>query len=575
MAKLKRRSFMLLCGGAVALLSGCVDKSYDLDNFDNTAQVSVKNLTLPVELTNGIKFSSVVSDNKLVEEDKNGIYVLIQKGDFESDVIEINRIEATPDVETFESEPVDIDGVAGQAIGFDVEQYARFDFEFGFDLVDEYIRDITRAKVDFDIDFKVETDIPCIMTDLCFRMPSGMAGAVVGNHGAVEQTGSLVTFKRVSAPNGVFEFKYHVTEIDVRAAGGKFTYGANGEYGVFELKNSISLVSVNIEATQTDKGSLKASFNIGTILVNSIDGSVCYTMADIEESTNLDELPDLLKNPSTQLGLINPQLYISVTNPFAEYGAKASTNITLEQVRNSNTGFLPDSRHKVSTSQPVQIDDVYHQSFVLSASRPDEIYEPFAGAKWNNLEGLGNIVYGEGLPDYLRFIFTDPKLDSNNVHDFPIGKEVGRVYGEYAFYAPLDFVKTSQIVYTQDQSGWDMEDFMVTALEITTNVTSTIPVKVILSAYPLVKDEDGEVKVLENMPVSATEIPAGAKNLPVTIKLANGEVKGLDGIRYTVKLLAENGPGSIGPNQELELNDVRVTVSGYYDFKDEDDEENN
>ncbi len=571
MDKIKCYSLSGLCLAALAALTGCVDKSYDLDNYDNTARVLIKDLTLPVEFTGGVKFSDVVDieDNDLVKTDAQGNYVLIQSGDFESEAIRINEIEATPNVENFESQVVPIVGIAGQPIDFNVEQYARFDFEFSFDLVDGYIRDITRASVDFNINFKVETGIPCKLTNLSFRLPTGMTGAVVGNYDMAPANGNLITFNSVSVPNGVFTFSYHVTDIDIKEAGGRFIFAGNGDYGVFELKNSISLVSGKLEATQSGNGSLKASFNIGTIKVNTIDGSVKYTIDDIVEHTSLDELPELLKDPHTHLGLVNPQLYLHVNNPFAQYGAEASTKITLNQLRPDNSGFLPQSQKSVTTANPVTVTDDEVQEFVLSDVKPAELYSEFPTAKWTRLQGLGNIVYGEGLPTELEFIFTDPMLDSDHVKNFPIGREVGTVHGKYAFYAPLDFSAGSQVVYTQDQQGWDLSDIVVNKFEITTNVTSTIPVGVILSAYPIVLDDDGNAKVDYNVPISATEIEASAVNQPVVIKMNGTEVRNLDGMRYTVTLKTDQ-PGAIGPDKELQLNDVRVTVSGYYDFSDDD-----
>lgn len=574
MTKLVWRPLALVCGSAALLLSGCVDDSYDLDNIDDSVQLKVDNLTIPLEFSEGVKFSDVVdlTDNDLVEVDAQGNYVLLKTGDFESELIEINEINATPNLESFRSEPLPIAGIAGQLLPIpaEVADYACFNFEFDYDMVDAYIRDISEAEVDFDITLKVSLGIPCVFSDLSFRLPSGMTGKVSGNHGEVQESGSIVTFKRVDAPRGEFEFKYHVTELDVRGAGGVFTPKGNGEYGVFHLENSIALTGGKIQTTTTASGSIQASFTLGTIRVNSISGSVRYSIDDFSESATLEGLPDLLTDKQTRLGLVNPQLYLRVHNPFGEYGAEASTGITLSQERASQSDFLPESCKSVSTSTPIEVTSAETQMFLLAASKPEHIYEAYAGVVWNPkyaLPGMGNIIYGQGMPDRLQFAFSNPTLDSDAVSNFPIGRPVGRVYGDYAFYAPLDFSTGSQVVYTQEQSGWDLQDFVVNSVDITTDVTSEIPVDVQLSVVPLVIGEDGELTEDRDVVVTPVSIPAKASGKTVTLKVSGGNICHLDGMRYTVTLLANGQGGSFGPETSLDLKNLKVTVSGYYNSK--------
>lgn len=590
MAKLRKYSLMLLAGVAVGLFPGCVDNSYDLTDIDTTSRVEVKDLTLPIEFTGAVTFKDVVGDlqaeNDLVHVDADGNYVLIQGDWFESEEIKVNPIIAEANVSDFNSEELNFPAVANVPVdltALNVGEYAKFPFEFDFDLVDNYIRDITRATVVSSIDFVVQTGLDCKLTDLSFSIPKGMNGYIESKfNGNFDPKTGKITFKEVMVgADAPFVFKFHVTELDVKAAGGVFTYHGNGENGVFHLQNEISFNEGKLEALRSGDVHLVATFGLEPIDIKTISGSLAYKLDDITEYADIyDMLPELLRDPQTRLALIDPQLYVKVENPFAKYGCSASTNVTLSQIRTDAGEFLPESQRTVSTLSPVEIvapdnfkGDMLTETFVFSGTKtPTFIYDEFPGAKPVLMENLGNIIYGCGLPGSLEFVFTDPMIDSNKIHDFPIGQPIGRVTGRYCFYAPLDFARGSQVVYTQEQSGWGLDDMVVTKFEITTNVNSSVPVDVILSAHPIVKDESGNEVIDYNVKVSSTVIEANAKNKPVVIKMEGSEVKNLQGMKYTVMLKSEGNGGALGENIFLDMNQVRVTVSGYYDMIDKDND---
>lgn len=588
---------MLLAGVSLGVLPGCVDKSFDLDNFDDTARLDVKDLTLPLEFTGAVTFKDVVGDleaeNDLVHVDANGNYVLIQGDDFESDEIYINPIVAAPDVAAFKNEPpLEVPVVANVPVdltALNVGDHVIFPFNFDFDLVDNYIRDITFAKVESSIDFTVETGVNCTISDLSFAIPEGMNGYVESNFTShFDYATGTITFDKVQiSASAPFRFQFHVTELDVKRAGGKFTYGGNGEHGVFHLENRIKLVGGKLMATQSGKADLVASFSLQPIDIKTVSGSITYRLDDIDQAADIyDLLPEILRDPQTELALVDPQLYIEVENPFAKYGCSAHTNVTLKQSRDNANDYIlsgdgPKSVISVTTARPVNIDapadwtgETHTERFVFSnTDKPSFIYGEFSGAQPVKLPGLGYIIYGKGLPTSLDFIITDPVIDSNEVHDFPIGQSVGRVTGRYCFYAPLDFANGSQVVYTQEQTGWDITDLIITKFQIATTVTSSVPVDVILSAYPIVRDEKGNEVVDRSVKVTSTVIEANAKDKPVVIKMEGGEVRDLRGMQYTVTLKADGQGGSIGENIALDMEKVRVTVSGYYDFEDDDDDD--
>ena len=587
MTKLFYRPVAILCGGFALLLSGCIDDSYNLSEIDYTMRVEVKELTIPLRFEDGIKFSDLIDTDQIDVVDND--YVILREGTFGSEEIKIAAITGNPDVKE-STKLIPFYAVSGQSVKLPDElvKLSNFEFEFEFNQVDRYIRAITGGDVDFDITLSVNTGISCTYNDLSFVMPKGMAGHVStsGNYTATETVTDntmTVKFTNVRTANGEFKFTYHVDRLTLPSNAIEPDKGDIAEdgtrYGRFFIASEIALGSCSITADQTGQGQFEASLELGSFTVHTIDGSVKYNVDDFQEKTELGDLPDLLKDPNTHLSLANPQIYLQINNPFAVNNIKASTAVEIKQGRYNASDFINGIGMQATTKEPVTISAEPEQLFVLSDTEltGSEIYQPFAGAKWCQVSGLGDIVYGKGMPDYLDFRFYGITLDSDDVKNFPIGREVPGISGKYAFYAPLAFGDNAQVVYSEDQTGWDLKDMVVTALEITADVTSTVPVAVKLNAYPIVKDENGESKVIEDIEINSTEIGGLKENEPVTIKMdfkegKDGkkvtELKGLDGMRYTATLHPAN-KGAIGPDQELSLKNLRINISGYYDISDD------
>ncbi len=589
MTKLSYRPMAALCGGFALLLSGCVDDKYDFDNIDDTMRIEVKNLTIPLRFEDGITFSDLIDTDEIKTiSTVNNEYVILRKGDFKSGQIEIAAISGKPAIVST-SQPIPLPAIAGQTIELPTElvKYSKFDFEFEYTKVDRFIRAITGGDVAFDIELKVNTGLPCTYNDLSFIMPTGMFGYVSesGNMVATVTTSDAandyekyvtIRFKDVKTSDGKFEFTFHVDRLALPQNAVKPNEGETAEdgtkYGLFSIANTIALGSCSITADQTGQGEFDVALNLEKFKVRSINGSVKYNVDDFEQTTNLGDLPDLLKDPATNLSLANPQIYLKINNPFAVNNIKANTNIEIKQGRENVSDFIDGIGMQASTIEPIEIGAEAEQSFVLSDTEPTEFYEGFAGAKWCGVSGLGDIVYGKGMPDCLDFRFYDIILDSDDVKDFPIGTNVDGIDGEYVFYAPLAFGENAQVVYTQEQTGWDIEDMVITGLEITADVASTIPVAVRLNAYPIVKDKDGQSKVVEDIEIASNEIGGLKDNEKVTIKMefkGEKQLTNLDGMRYTATLKSADS-GAIGPDQEISLKNLRITISGYYDINGDD-----
>lgn len=560
-----------------SMLAGCVDDKYDFDNYDGTVQLEVKDLVLPLKLA-PVTFESVINigTQEGIGYDAQGNYVLLKTGRFETENdIEIKTLVASPAQKLFASEEIPVGGIAGMNAAINTESITKFDFEVTYDKVDRYIRGLYAADVNFGITLRVATDFDCTYNTLRFRLPEGMIGQVESSDKYTAE-GNIVEFHDITSKD--FSFKYNVSEIRLEP---KNLQTSDNGYGIFHVKNSIALTDVEVTANETGTGKIQASFEITDIEILTVSGKIMYDFKDFESETALQDLPEVLQDPNTRISLQNPQLYLRVKNPLAQYGdVTAAAGIDVEQIRTS--GWLPQSTHIASSAGELRItgteDD---QLFVLAPQKPENFYEDYAGVEWNPeyaVSGLGNIIYGEGLPDALKFTFSKPHVNESTVTKFPLGVKIGKISGDYAFYAPLAFTGDTQVVYTQDQNGWNVgvdEDLEISTLEISAHVDSKLPIDVEFAVNPLEIEEDGSVRpnydvyIEGNQPGEGVKVKSGESD--IVIKLV-GDIKHLEGIRYTVKLNGAEAK-ALNPNQSISFTDLRVKVSGKYLMRDKGDDD--
>lgn len=572
------RKYALAALAALSLpvLTGCVDDSYDLENIDETIRVEIKDLVVPLNLK-PVEFSSVIdlTDEECVEINDNGEYVLVKSGTF-TEAVNIKSISADPVISNslrISNIPV----VSGVSVPVPDEEYS---FSYS-DYADEYIVDIESGKVDFDMSFVINLKdamtgraLDCSVSDMKFSLPKGFYGYYETNGGTVAvQPGmaAVAEFPGETLPDasGNVVFTYHITDINTADAGISFVNSH------FNYSGTIGTLGGHItprESAGNQSGSLTLELRLGHLEVKSITGTVDYVFTDIErQHIELNDLPDVLRDPETRIGLRNPQVYIDLNNPMARYGFTGSTGVTISQVRPVGEQILTASL----TNRLNIASEPGRQKYML-APYPDKV-TPVAGyenASTLTLAGLDEILYGNGLPQGLNIDFATPKLNRRRVENLDLGVDVGELVGEYKFYAPLDFTSGSQVIYSEDQQGWDIggdEDFEISALSISAHLLSDLPVAIELSALPL--DADGNVIRHDGEDVTVTVDPAvipAHADTDITIML-NGSIRGLDGIRYTIRLAAGEDSSTLRPDMNLNLTNIRAKISGYYESEDSDD----
>ena len=106
-----------------------------------------------------------------------------------------------------------------------------------------------------------------------------------------------------------------------------------------------------------------------------------------------------------------------------------------------------------------------------------------------------------------------------------------------------------------------MDKITVQTLIVKAIATSTAPFALHVEAYPI--DVNGNK--INNVEIVGADLGANCKNQELVIRIT-GEVTHLDGIHIVAKgYTSDNMTKPISPDQSLTLNNLKATVSGYYD----------
>ncbi|MDE6291844.1 MAG: hypothetical protein K2M16_09950, partial [Muribaculaceae bacterium] len=295
--------------------------------------------------------------------------------------------------------------------------------------------------------------------------------------------------------------------------------------------------------------------SISAFDVASFSGLVEYRMNDVDVApVSLSGLPDFLNSPETEIRIADPVILVDIdNNPVGRYGLEGSGKMTLTSHFSGNE----------STEAVSDVFSITREGAKISFGAPSAGYEYVA------MNNLGNILTNSqvgGLPKSISVNIGDLVFYGQAV-DFPVGS-FGSAKGSYDLIAPLGFVSPSKIVYETTERDWsndDLENLHITTLNLTAKCTTDLPVSVHLSVVPVDKDGN-EIGVTEDS--SRFEVPAMSQNQPVTlsIKGINGPIQGIDGVRFRAVISQDSdNPLPIGPDQYINLSDLRVTVNGYFE----------
>ena len=575
-------SFGSLAGLAV-ILTGCVDNDYDLSNIDTTSEIKVNNLTLPVKM-DAITLNDIFDieeGSKIQTVTVNGqeFYAVTQHGDISSQSIDIPAFTTfSPTIAetnaTFELQLPDINTRAdlpSLEYRYNLKDFDPQPVSIKAEGIDEAVKDILMLEskpMTLKVTFR-ETELPSFI-DLYFEklelvILKGLQFTSLPSNYSYNPTSGVLTLTEIACPDKTATITLTATGIDFTKNDTKVQNGKFDFSGEVRLLSGVLKTVINLSQIETFTPSAKVNFNVKTVVdpfeATHFTGNVEYHLTgnglDIAPVT-LNDIPDFLNQPGTDLKLANPQIYLNLNNPVANYNLYYQTGLELVSVRGENkTPYSPDNGKLIAT-------EVYNPgpyNFVLSPKEPTSPLEDYASRLQHiPFTGLSDVLSGDGLPEQIEINLLNPGLPFQKVVRFELGNPIDGISGSYDFIAPIALKNGSTIVYSDSKDGWNDEDIdkiKITTLEIEADVTSTIPLEASLVAYPLAVGGNRIPGVK-----AYGEIPANANGKHIIIKM-EGTIEHLDGVTFeaTVHPGSEN---ALAPNQTIRLENLRARISGSY-----------
>lgn len=564
---------------ALAVATSCVDDKYDLTDIDTTSRITVNNLTVPVNLQS-ILLDDVldIDDTDLIitTTDAAGrkIYALQQGGDINTSDFSISGIHVH--APTIPSTHKDIDIPLGTLSSLGVTTVPETTLpsialtgipEQTYDLklqnVDAALVNLDNIKTSAPITVEVILQINAsIMSgnkvsfkNLEVKMPWGLMTESTDGVSYDPETGLLSVSELQVDASGKATFSFNATGLDLMGKGNLENHNLNisGNVGIESGEIEMTVTNIAIPSTLN----LNIDYKVSSFDIKSFTGDIDYKMDDINiDPISLNDLPDFLDSPETEIRIANPTINVKVNNPVGEYGLEGYGQILLSS--NFDNGYVTNAesdQFTISTS-----------GASLSFGNPTDGYDTFV-----DFPGLGDILANQnvgGLPKSITVKLENLQFKGHAV-DFPIGT-IGKAQGDYQFTAPLGFASPSRVIYETEEAGWnskDLDNVNIEYINLTAECyTPTLPVAIQLSVVPI--DKYGNViAVTEDS--GNFEVPAYCTGREVSLRIQgkNGPIRNFDGIRFRAVISQDqqDNTDAIGPDLSIELRNIHVTVDGYYE----------
>ena len=565
-----------LISALLLLFASCIDDKYDLGDIDTTVEVKVVDLVVPMNLDE-ITLSSLISLDEGSEiREINGEYVFVKEGEFSSDDVDVAPISiGAPYIPSTHSEigipsnlqvGNDVLIASGKSATLDLVAVKTSFEALAVDVAPE-IRAIDRVGMDFSVVMTFHIDgLDGVVNsfrykNLVMALPKGLKCAV--DKGSFDAATGLYTLDDCLVTNNALSVRFTFQELDMSKAKAEFS----AENHSFRFADEIAILSGKLEFTAAglvpgaklpSMVTVENTYTASDINVDKFSGKLSYQPNGLSpDPFVIGDLPDVLSQPGTDLGITNPQIYLSFTNPLYTYKLWADVVLDLMTCRdggNWDVFKLDDGSFRLDGSK-------LHTTYCLSPTVPESYAEGFEGAQHVKFTSLSSALRGNGLPDEIAIDVDQSKVPEQQVTDLALGTNLGKFEGKYMLYAPLNLQDGSCVIYEDVLDGWNDEDLdkvKVTRIDVSAKVDNECPVSVNFEAYPI--DVNGNR--LSNVTVECAEVPASSRDAALSI-VVNGEVKHLDGLVFKATAVAHQG-NTLSPSMKLKLHDIRVKVSGSY-----------
>ncbi len=593
-----QRFYPLLFAATVLSVASCVDNDYDLSDIDTTASFDVNDLTLPINIESVLLKTVIDIPDSSKIKDADGIFALVEEGDFQSSQIHVNDFTITSPRISPISKSMDLNAYTGSKsrkegnVANYVAYYSLTEASTSFNTsasnIDASIVSIDAVKGTAVIGLSISIDgldnliRTFHFTDFKLLIPKGLTfSGLSSNAGNLDidcydpVTGLLDLSRHELDSNGnTLTLNLTLCGIEASPAGIVLTDGTisfQGECKVLSGKISISLSDINTNVSLPDlpqQASFTFTPSISDIHVFHFSGTVKYDITGINiDPVKITGLPDFLNQEGTEITISNPQIYLSLNNPLIEQGYNLA----------AQTGVSLTSHWSDATSRSFTLDDGQliratsaQNLFLLSPTMPDTYYGSYTNPTHVTFSQLSEVIKGNGIPNTIDIEVVEPKIPAQPVTDFALGTNLNQVVGSYTLYAPLALGEGSRITYTDSIDGWlikddgsideDLDMLSISKLKVKTEVTTQIPMRLYLHAWPICL-VNGHPTIMQDIEATA-QVDAMAQNQDITVTL-EGDIRHLDGIFIKAETVSANNQ-ALAPDMELQLKHIRASVTGNY-----------
>ncbi len=565
----------LLSLTTVAMLTGCVDDKYDLTDIDKTSRFTVDNLTVPINVSE-IKLENIIDldDNeniKKIMQDGKETYAIVKDGVISPTEFSINPIHvAGPDLNpSLFSVAIPGGGmtVTGEGIDIPAIDFPEIPMQgYNFDMhnVDKALLELKSVKTSNPLKVEVTLSIPQGLTgsnnyiafqNLEIQLPWGLNTTQEGYN---QETGLLSIGELRVETDGKAHLNFDATGLDLAGKGEikNHELNINGQVGI--VKGQIKITANDV--TLPSSLDIRADYSVSAFDVAYFSGRINYDMDAIHiDPISLNDLPDFLDSPETNLIIADPQILVNIQNPVGKYYLKGTGKIELVSTfKNGKTISRESDEFSLVGSQ---------SSLAFCTQEYGYTYVEFDGLHNVLSSAEGDTNAADGLPKSINVNINEINF-AGEVEDFPLGY-IGTAEGDYAFNAPLGFGPGSIVVYETTVDGWSsdtLDDVNINTINLNAICSTDLPVSVQVSVTPI--DKYGkEIPVKEES--ALFEVQPKAQNAPVALSIQslNGPITNLNGVRFHAVVM-QNDPDNgeaLGPNLHIMFNNIRVTVDGYYE----------
>ena len=577
--KLKNHAVVGICALGLIGLNSClkVDETYDLDkDFDMTITVG-GDLTVPGSSTEKIVLGDLLDleENSVIRvNNASGDYFLVQEGDRNFTDVNVPGVDIDM-MGTFKGVKIEDIYVPPFSSGSNNETKITFDDDIVIDIsrdgVTSDIKNITGAdtyceaylkftKSGVDFNARLEGGYTLEFPDYIELESDDKDWKVEGNKMILTKVGGL----EIDEYTRIY---FQITGVNFKDENGNKVNDAKFEYNDNEIDNSsIKLggaVKLDGDIFVSAKNSYGGNINLGANIhsENMIFRSVTAVVdpkVDIEiDPIRIDDLPDFLSDNNVVLDLTDPRIYITLTNPSP---VSVDVNATLKSYKNN---ISQGTAALENINIPKNCED-----YTICVNQNKDRWDDTDNMMYVKVDNMSDLI--KNIPDRIELTDVETSVVPEEV-TIDLDRNY-RIITDYKVDTPLQFGPDTRIEYTENMDGWDadLEDMEFNEVVASMTVTNAIPLGVEITGEAIVIDNNNdEEKPKIDVELNAN-IPAGSPESPVkqevkfTITTQDGSIKGLDGIKLTVKASASENTSTetLNENQYMQFENIKLGLKG-------------